>query len=1066
MLVGTFTIADHSLHLRGYDIANVLYLRGTCDSAKDRAFFDSGFDIDGEEFPARWPHEGIGLTVGPSTIKVEQMFDFDSLNVKYVNLINREVFALLGSLVRGMKLQCTPKNRQGFDGFGFDGGYSGTEVYEYAFPGGDAHLLQGEIIHLGYYGTIEGFEHLGEVQLTLDEDGRGTVETVTYMDKSSPLRLNLSWAKDSISSTEKVTLGAGEFYSISDIVKMNPGKSFDWLLSQDYKVVGPDDFVDMCKYIAQHKGIVSFDTETTGLNVNFRSNEGIGDTLVGMVFSVKEGESFYVPVRMNNMPNICSPEDLPYVMETYFKPLLERKKLVAHNASFDWKVMYQFGINCNIVADTLTAVRLTLRNDDANFPLGLKSLALRILGHDSLELDDFVEGSWDEDSSFADLDLESTRYYACADTDNTLRLWNWVERERLLDRYNAHKVFEIEVLFSRAIGYSEYYGMYADPSKVEALEKELEIEAANEFREMTEILGHEINVNSPKQLATAMYDELSIPSTKKTASGAPSTDKAVLNTLASQLNVDETPKYPFVHHLLKYRTASQLLKNFIGPFHKMSNEGFFHSSVNQFLETGRVSIKDPNYQSFNDAVKKYIEPRKGYYMFDCDFSSVEYRILVSIAGEKGLIEQFYDPDFDYHRRMASLLHGVPYEQVTSKIRSQSKGLNFGIPYGMSVKGLAGRMFGDEDPQGYQKAQVLYNKYFDVQPAVRAFFDREKEKATSEWYNETYFGRRRAYDRRKDKVDRIRRQAGNHPIQGTAADLYKLGIGRLFLELSRRDWLGKVLIDAFVHDEAVIECHTSISPNELLAVVREAMMVEIEGWCPLYIGAGFGMSWVDAKKTELPVQLQERIVKGEFFEWWSSDRDGSKLVDYEHEIIRDYMVTRVNEYLANSENWEKTISVVEGGFVSELVSGTEGVIRGKATSELEAYGRMFGVEELVEKAGIVDTVVTETKDVLEEARVTPDEVTFKEEDVVTLHKTRCATFGCSIDATNGTVYAMWLPDENPRASSWNNIILEAVSSHPGDKNLILVCGDELIPATKQVSYTMNTAVIKYRKFLSM
>lgn len=1060
MLTGSFTHYGHTLTLRGYDIAGTVHLLGSSDSRdyENKRYFDAGFDLNGDHIPSDWS-DGLIININQSRIKVQKDTYKDMVGKDVHNEVNKPVFSDLGSIVRGLKSACVPTRRKDFNGISYGHeSYIPEMTYTYDIDGHTVELTQGEITSMSYISDD------GEVSLELREDPDALNFTFPFLESSYDIRIDLSMFSRPVENFGAFAVADDGFISLNDIVSSNPDKSFSWLFDRKYVVATPDNFLDLVKDLAAHKGVIAFDTETTGLKMTFRSAEGIGDTLVGMVFSKSEGESYYFPIAHNYIKNIAPDEEIPYVMERYFKPLLEKKRFVGHNISFDWKTMYTYGIVTNFVADTLNAFRLTLWEKDNSMPLGLKSLSQQFLGRDSLELSDFIsDGSW-ENYSFADLDEESTRLYACADTDNTLALWNYILDNRILEEYNATKVFEIETLFSMCIGYSEYFGMFADPDKMVELEDHLNEEVEKYRKLMVESVGHDFNPGSTKDLQKVIYDELGVPVTKRTAKGAPSTDKDTLKRLGSEENPDGSPKYPMVAYLLKYRENAQLISNFCKTFNTNSNDGFFHSSVRQFLNTGRASVNNPNYQSFNDAAKKYIEARHGYYMFDADFSSVEYRVLVSIAQEQALVDEFFDPDFDYHRRMASMLHGVPYESVTPKIRSQSKGLNFGIPYGMSVQGLAGRMFGDTSEGSIRKANYLYNKYFETQPKVRKFFDTTKANALTNGYSETFYGRRRYYDKRRQNVNSIRRAAGNHPIQGTAADLYKMGIGRLFLRLKERGWLGRVLIDGFVHDEVLIECHNSIDPATLLGLVKEALMVPNEGWCPLYIGAGFGRSWYDAKKIELPVQVQNSIIEAGKVDWWDGDAD--KLGPWAIGVINGYKLQRMKDYFSNPDNEGKKLPPTELGFITELLEsvskgesidgfspgdpGDSGGVEVKPTDnlydELIEFARVFALHE-----GIADfvSIPEESEGVPEDfgpGKVTADDISFEEEDEMPIIAATAINNGA---VTKMEHNALYIADyKNTLGEAWVKAVNRALKSNPGSYNVYLV--DEKTYEIKQLN----------------
>lgn len=1075
MLHGRAVIDGHELYIKGYDTGTSFFLSVT--SKDDTAYFDMGHSgdsdvetdyVDNGSMGAQWStHRPLGLVINGSSIKVETFPRFvvveDANGRKKRKAINNEVnksaFGVLGSILRGMKNQCRPVSRRVDPSQIFEDVLS-KDSYMYDVTGGEVELTQGSVSKLKYE-TDRVF-----VELTESFYNAGPID---FIEHGVNIKLNLD-GFPTRNADYGIERDQGQYYTIAEIIENNKGqKNFDWVLSQDYHMIDTfDQFKELMKMLlAWDEGEIAFDTETTGLNINFRSKEGLGDTLVGMVFSIREGESYYVPIAHKLFPNIATEAQMPYIMETYVKPVLEKKPLVGHNVSYDWKVMWDWGIVCNFVADTLTAVELTWNKLRNGYPLGLKGITSRLLGRDSFELDDMVpNGVWDYANSFADLPYETVKYYACADTDNTLVIWNYFKKNRILEEFAALPVFQIEVTFSMCVGYSEYYGMYANSESVAELQGRLENRVVELYAAMEEIAGRPFKPGSPQDLRAVMFDELGMPVIKMTKEGGsdPSTDKSVIKALLGFRNPDESARYPFVELFREHKDAALLVSNFCKPFNKMSNDGFFHSSVRQFLETGRVSISKPNYQSFNDAVKEYITARNGFYMFDTDFSSVEYRVLVSMAGEDQLIEQFYDSDFDYHRRMASLLHGVTYEKVTPELRGQSKGLNFGIPYGMSVIGLASRMFGDKSEASVSKASKLYHKYFDVQPAVRKFFEVQKDQAVNQEYNATFFGRRRAYDKTKNKESRIRRQAGNHPIQGTAADLYKMGVGRLFKILIEKGYLGKVLLSGFVHDETVIECHKSINPAELLTMVSDSMMIKLDGWCPLYIGAGMGHSWYEAKKTELPVQVQDAIMKAgpEGLPWWDGDVD--KLVEWENYLINDFAKDSVIEYLKVEDNWGKKIALVAGGQVQNALKVAKkgglihGVVEGIADitipdstlDQMVEFGRVFGVSDLVEQAAFIEPIEEEDGAVDYDAmvKVNPEDVKFDQEDYVLTRRTSAETFGAAI--LDRIQYVMIKADSTP--TSWNDIIMQKITSNPGTYKVCLVVGEggDIVETDKMVS----------------
>ena len=248
------------------------------------------------------------------------------------------------------------------------------------------------------------------------------------------------------------------------------------------------------------------------MRINFKSRIGQADQCVGIILSVIDGESFFFPMQMKAIKNLCGGDHF-FFMEHYMRKILEGKELVAHNMVFDWKVSYIYDINANIVHDTLAIFRLTIGAERKDLSVGLKELTEMLLHRDALELSDLViDDSWGEsDVRFWDLPEELVKYYACADTDDTRGIFKYAMQNDLLTKYNAHKTYEIEIAFSFAVAYQEFYGHLFDVNKTEKLRTEIMGNIDRLYKEMCDIIGHEFNPNSSPQLLKILYKELGIP---------------------------------------------------------------------------------------------------------------------------------------------------------------------------------------------------------------------------------------------------------------------------------------------------------------------------------------------------------------------------------------------------------------------------------------------------------------------------------------------------------------------------------------------------------------------------
>lgn len=841
---------------------------------------------------------------------------------------NTAFFVKLATLIRYIKNNCSHRNEEGYTGLAeATDDFFASVTTRYKVPLGDSSYARVRL-DMGYIKSI----HFNFNGYTLDLED----EFVAYPEPFGKIETNvlcgLSFTKEYLGFevVHKFKPVIDEYTtslmyeSLQEIIDANPDKDFAWLREKKYEVVTDETLDEICASIRNHDGLIYFDTETTGLTFNFKCEVGEGDKLVGIILSYKYGESYYFPVRMKRIKNLCNGDDV-YFMEHYMKPILEGKDLVVHNLEFDWRVCYVYGINANIVHDTMLLFKVTLGSERPDMTVKLKELTRQILKRDSLELSDLVKtDKWGEsDITFDDLSEELTRLYACPDTDNLIGLLDFATKNNLLQRYNATKVYQIEINFTYAVAYQEYYGHLVDLKRLEQLKAEVTDGIANCMAKMEEIAGHKFNPNSSPQLLKIMYDELMIPAQYDRQSGRRTTSKDALKYLAELTDVEGNVKYPFVKWLQEYRVY-EAVRKVIDAFPTLiTKDGYLFSKVDQFKSTGRVSVKDPNYQSYNDTMKKYIVPRPGYYMTDQDYSSVESRILVSIVGNKETVEDFKDPDFDYHRSRASRMFSVPYEAVTSALRKQSKGVNFGLFYGMADPSLGCHIFGEETPENTKKAAALRAKYFVGMEDVERAMERWRNDSVANGYTSTYFGRRRYYDRNKFSKSKIKRQGGNQVIQGTAADIYKMAVGNLFKRICKEGWLGKVIFTAFVHDELLSEVSTDIHPSDWLRVSQEEFQVRIEGWCPLYMGFGYGDNWYQAKKTEIPIQLQYKMIedfKSTGLDWNGIPSDFCKQLP---NCIDNFTKSSVDEYLVDSSNYGGYMKTSIYSSMMDILSDTLG-----------------------------------------------------------------------------------------------------------------------------------------------
>lgn len=934
MLKGYYISQDGiRINLQGYDFDSYISFLGTCPTEKDYIHIDRGILTEEGRKYSKWTE--LYIQVNSGDIKIDDNV-IDGEQVEY----NVEFFSRMGSIIRGMKSICIPQREEDFYNLSSNAEFGSKGIYNYTYFGQKISLIENQIERLEYRNGDEVLflEDVYSDPVPMSKNTRKQRKFALVLDEFKRIDdLQVTGMEDFLSQN---SVSSNDVYSLAEIIERNPDKSYVWLKDRKYHIVNDlEVFKPIAKRIYKHPLEVGFDTETTGLDITFKSITGQGSQLVGFIFTIKPtkaekekiarlgleddilyADAWYIPIAHKNINNIVEEGDVGAFMETYLKPILEQKMIVCHNGSFDSKVMFIYGIKMNLVHDTMILLRLSYGAENTSMRLGLKPNSKRFLGRDSFELSDFVEGKWGSGNvTFADLPYESVMYYACPDTDNMMELLELAKRENWWDRWGMRRVYELEVQFARVVAYQEFYGHHVAVHKIAKLRRQLEEDVAKYSALIFDIAGYSLNLRSAPQLKKLLFEDLGMPVVEYTDSGAPSTSKDALKKYKGMTFEDGSPKYPIADYILKYRDASKLMSDFIKNIDTISTpDGFMFSSVKQFLETGRVSVSNPNYQSYNDTVKKYISPRKGYYMMDSDYSSVEIRIMMSMAQEQAMIDYLFDPDSDYHTLKASQMFSIPYELVSKTQRGAAKGVNFGIVYGMGDASLGENVTGVRSTESTNYGAKLRKLYFKGMDVTEDFIAQNLEKAVANRYAETYFGRRRYFPPNM-RIGSVKRQGGNHPIQGTAADLYKQAMVNLYANIIERDWWGKFLLPCFVHDEIVMEAHNSINPAIAMKLVRESLMLDLEGWCPLYIGFGFGSHWYNAKKTEVPVQLQQEIID-EYgktgFPFWTGNIH--ELYEWEVRQIYDYKVRRIRQYLEDTENHNKVISPVISAFLFEVM----------------------------------------------------------------------------------------------------------------------------------------------------
>ena len=399
---------------------------------------------------------------------------------------------------------------------------------------------------------------------------------------------------------------------------------------------------------------------------------------------------------------------------------------------------------------------------------------------------------------------------------------------------------EVEIPLAQVLADMENVGFEANAQGIAEFGTLLESRIGNIQRAIYESVGYEFNLNSPKQLAKALFEDLGLPAKKKTKSGY-STNAEVLESLRDA--------HPAVSMLLDYRTLAKLKSTYCdGLLKVIGPEGRIHSSFNQTeTRTGRISSTEPNLQNIpvrqelGRELRRFFRAREGWLLVDADYSQIELRVLAHMAQDETMIAAF-NSDTDIHRVTASQVFDVPEEMVTPLMRSRAKAVNFGIVYGIGAHSLS-----QDIGVSYGEAKRYIDQYLSRYAGVAKFMDRMIETAKETGYAETLFGRRRPLPelRASNAVTRSfgERVARNMPIQGTAADIIKIAMVRVHDRLRREQLRSRLILQ--VHDELIVEAPEE-EAGQAARIVKEEMEAAADLSVKLAVDANIGKTWYDAK----------------------------------------------------------------------------------------------------------------------------------------------------------------------------------------------------------------------------
>ena len=570
---------------------------------------------------------------------------------------------------------------------------------------------------------------------------------------------------------------------------------------------------------------LSLDTETT-------STDPINAKLVGLSFSIKENQAFYVPIPQDET------EAQKIVNE--FKVVYENEHIVkiGQNIKYDLMVLQNYGITLKgEIFDTMIAHYLL----QPELHHGMDFLAEVYLHYQTIHIEELIGPKGKNQKNMADLSPTQVYEYACEDADVTLKLKNILEPK--LKEEGCYELFKnIEMPLMPVLAWMERNGVCIDSDALKETSA-LYTEKMHQLeKEIHQLAGEPFNIASPKQVGEILFDKLKISDKpKKTKTGQYVTSEDVLESLRQ--------KHLIVEKILEHRGLKKLTGTYLDALPKLINPktGHIHTSFNQTITTtGRLSSSNPNLQNIpvrneeGKEIRKAFIPEPGCEFFSADYSQIELRIMAHLSGDTHMIEAFRQ-GHDIHAATAAKIYKKPIEEVTREERSKAKTANFGIIYGITVFGLAERMGVSRG-----EAKELIDGYFETYPKVKEYMQKSIDMAREKGYTETIC-HRKCHLRDINSHNAVvrgyaERNAINAPIQGSAADIIKMAMIAIYHRFQKENLKSKMILQ--VHDEL----NFSVLPEEkeqVQHIVIEEMEKAYNMQVPLQADYGWGCNWLEA-----------------------------------------------------------------------------------------------------------------------------------------------------------------------------------------------------------------------------
>ena len=569
----------------------------------------------------------------------------------------------------------------------------------------------------------------------------------------------------------------------------------------------------------------AFDTETTGL-------DAMQSELVGMSFAMQAHEAYYVPVPADRVA-------AELVVEI-FRSALENENImkIGQNIKYDYMVMRNYGVTIQgKMFDTMIAHYLLQPEQRHN----MDYLAEVYMHYRTISIESLIGAKGKGQLSMRQAPVNEVCEYAAEDADVTWQLYELL-REELHKEQMTQLFEEIEMPLVRVLAEMEMAGVRVDVEALRASAQSLEERIVALEAEIHQLAGVTFNIASPRQVGEVLFEHLKIDAkARKTKSGQYSTTEEVLERLR--------PNHPIVGKILDMRGLRKLLSTYVNALPELINAktGKIHTSFNQTVTaTGRLSSSNPNLQNIpiRDAdgreIRRAFVASPGCRFFSADYSQIELRIMAHMSGDVAMIEAF-NSGADVHTATAAKIFKVPFEEVTSDMRRKAKTANFGIIYGISTFGLAERL-----SVSRPEAKTLIDGYFATYPRIKEYMAQCIEEARKCGYVTTVCGRRRMLPDINSHNATVRgyaeRNAINAPIQGSAADIIKIAMIRIYERMQREGLQARMILQ--VHDELNFDVPVG-ELEQLARLVTEEMQQAYQLSVPLIADSGVADNWLEA-----------------------------------------------------------------------------------------------------------------------------------------------------------------------------------------------------------------------------